>query len=74
MEVPGVRPTIVDPMALIDLRELLSFRHFFRHGYQVQLDAARLAALRDRAVRVRPLVVKSLERLDGWLRELASRK
>jgi hypothetical protein len=56
-----------------DLRDLLAFRHFFRHAYVVPLDATRLAALRDRALRVRPLVRSDVRRLDAWLAALAAK-
>jgi hypothetical protein len=72
-EVPGIRPAVVSSAALADLRDLLAFRHFFRHAYVVPLDAARLAALRDRALRVRPLVRADVRRLDAWLAALAAK-
>jgi hypothetical protein len=73
MEVPGIRPAIVTAAALPDLRDLLAFRHFFRHAYSVPLDASRRAALRARALHVRPAVLGDFDRLDAWLASLAAR-
>jgi hypothetical protein len=72
LEVPGVRPAVVSQEALPDLRELLGFRHFFRHAYQVQLDAGRLVLLRERAMRAKPLVDAIFQRLDSWLARLSA--
>ncbi len=38
---PALLPQAVRPL----LRDLLSFRHLFRHGYEFDLDAAKLARL-----------------------------
>ncbi|MBM4061419.1 MAG: hypothetical protein FJ265_10060 [Planctomycetes bacterium] len=73
LEIPGVRPAIVVLEALEDLRELLLFRHFFRHAYQTRLDPSKLAALRDRALRARPHVAATFARLDTWLEAIAAR-
>jgi len=73
MEVPGIRPPIVSSDALPALRDLLAFRHFFRHAYTVPLDAARLLTLRRRALEACPRVLADFQRLDVWLATLASR-
>lgn len=71
MEVPGVRPAVLSVGALPALRDLLAFRHFFRHAYAVPLDAAKLSRLRDRVVDVRAVLAEDFERMDRWLAELA---
>jgi hypothetical protein len=45
LEIPKVRPAIVDAEHLDGLRELLKFRHFLRHAYAVELDRAKLQSL-----------------------------
>lgn len=45
LDVVGVRPPLVDPAREPGLRDLLRFRHFFRHAYVVELDAAKLLAV-----------------------------
>lgn len=73
MEVPGVRPAVLRSEVLPALRDLLAFRHFFRHAYAVPLEAGRLAALRQRAIDVRSPVLEDLARLDAWLAALAAK-
>ncbi len=73
MDVPGIRPAVVGPQTLPAMRDLLAFRHFFRHAYTVPLDARRLTTLRDLAVRVRPSVVADFAAVDGWLAGLGDR-
>lgn len=71
LEVDGLRPALVGDDAKRGLHELRSFRHFVRHGYSVELDAARLRALAATAAALRPLIARDLERLDAWLGALA---
>ena len=73
MEVPGIRPPVISPAALPQLRDLLAFRHFFRHAYAVPLEAVKLTALRDRAVQAKGILREDFDRLDKWLAQLASR-
>ena len=73
IEVPGVRPLVVGPRTLAATRDMLAFRHFFRHAYTVPLDPRRLATLRDVAVQVRPFVVADFAAVDAWLAGLADR-
>ena len=73
MEVPGIRPAIVGPQTLPVLRDLLAFRHFFRHAYTVPLDARRLSTLRERAMAVRSAAGADFAAVDAWLAGLADR-
>ncbi len=63
LPVPGVREALVPQKVAADLSHLLSFRHFFRHAYAVELDWSRLIEHRDRVHRVHPDVKDGLERL-----------
>lgn len=71
LEVEGLRPALLGVDARARLHELRSFRHFARHGYAVELDAARLSALAATAAALRPLLARDLDRLDAWLGALA---
>jgi hypothetical protein len=73
LDVEGIRPAIISEGALIALRRILGFRHFFRHAYAVALDAERLAALRRDAEAALAALEPDLDRLDEFLRELAAR-
>lgn len=72
LEIESIRPPVLSPETLADLRMLLSFRHFFRHAYSVQLDPERLEELRSVAIRLRTSLRADFARLDDLLRELAS--
>lgn len=42
LDIAGVRPPILPATLTPRLREVLRFRHFFRHAYAVELDAEKL--------------------------------
>ncbi|MCC6624196.1 MAG: hypothetical protein IT385_23295 [Deltaproteobacteria bacterium] len=66
-EIPEVRPAIV-PTAHVDrLRELLRFRHFLRHAYAVELDAAKLRILADDVTAVHADVSRSIAAFEAFL-------
>lgn len=45
LDLPAIRPAILTAAAVAELREILKFRHFFRHAYSVDLDATRLLVI-----------------------------
>lgn len=47
LEIPEVRPPLLPAEHLEALRNLLKFRHFFRHAYAVELDKSRLLIVAD---------------------------
>jgi hypothetical protein len=47
-DIAGVRPALIDAETHVELTRLLSFRHFFRHAYSVELDWTRLQEPRPR--------------------------
>jgi len=71
LDVDGVRPRLLSPETATLLRELLSFRHFLRHAYAVDMDPARLRRVADDALRVDPLVAADLDRFEAVLRAAA---
>jgi len=72
LELPDVRPAIFSRATVDALRLLLGFRHFFRHGYAVALDPLRLAALSCDLRAAAPLLLTELDRLDGFLGQVAA--
>ncbi len=70
--VPGVRPAILGLESLAILRDLLSFRHFFRHAYAVPLDAGRIRSLADQVQKLAPRLTVELQAVDRWLQDLAA--
>lgn len=71
LDIEGVRPALVSTATVARLRQLLGFRHFFRHGYGVELDALRLEELRRVALEAQQLVNDDFEKLDELLKSLA---
>ncbi len=66
-EVPHARPAVIPSSLTDDLIELLSFRHFFRHAYGVELDPLRLRPQLTRLVRVHEQVSQALDAFDDFL-------
>ena len=56
VEVPGLRPRVVDHAATEELHELHKFRHFFRNAYVLDFDPALVAAHAERVLRIHPLL------------------
>jgi hypothetical protein len=72
LDIEGVRPAVLSPTSLADLRALLAFRHFFRHAYAVELDAKQLDMVRSHARRVRVALDGDLDALDAFLARMAA--
>ena len=72
LDVEGVRPAVFSPASAEVLRRVLGFRHFFRHAYAVELDAARLAGLRDELVNAAPRIAAEIETLETFLAQVAA--
>jgi hypothetical protein len=70
----AVRPAVLDPGRLVDLSDLLAFRHFFRHAYAVVLDEAELRRHATRLERIHPRVRDDLRGFEqvvlGWIHQL----
>jgi hypothetical protein len=67
LDIPGVRPPILAPHLTEPLREVLRFRHFFRHAYAVELDAAKLRRVGAIVGTVHRDVMASLEHFAAFL-------
>jgi hypothetical protein len=72
LDLPGVRPAILPEAHLGELRELMRFRHFFRHAYAVALDRRKLVAVVGDFVRVADVVDQSLALFARFLDESAA--
>lgn len=70
--VEGVRPALVSAGSLPTLRELLGFRHFFRHGYSVRLDPPRLETLRQGVLTGWRAIEGDFAEIDRWLAGVAA--
>lgn len=73
LEIAGLRPAVFDSRDEIVLRDLLDFRHFFRHWYGAELDRERLRILAQKAVSAWPTFRGKLEALVAFVRACADR-
>jgi hypothetical protein len=72
LEIDGVRPAMLSRESVAGLRQILSFRHFFRHAYAVELDPARLAELRRVLAESAPQLDAELMAFDAFLAQVAT--
>jgi hypothetical protein len=70
--VHDLRPTVLNREAAAELRELLKFRHFARHGYDRDPDPARMNEHAARVGRAHAALSTSLDVFVAWLRTAAS--
>ncbi|GMV43073.1 MAG: hypothetical protein AMXMBFR64_47890 [Myxococcales bacterium] len=67
-EIPEVRPAILSPETADGLRDLLAFRHFFRHAYAISLSPVKLAANARALADTHPRLVADLAQLERVVR------
>lgn len=67
LDLPGVRPPVLRRDTEAELRRLLSFRHFLRHAYAVELDAHRVVDLAGLAVRASVGVLRDFDAFRAHL-------
>lgn len=71
LSIEGLRPALFSRESVRALRDLLGFRHFFRHAYAVELDPKRLRALRRNICDAAPRILAELDAFDRFLAEAA---
>jgi len=72
LDVSPLRPAVLPSGLKPFLDELRGFRHVFRHSYEYGLDAAKVAALRDRWLAEGERVTEALRRFADQLEEGAA--
>jgi hypothetical protein len=72
LNLPGLRPPIVQAETAAALDPYRAFRHFFRHGYGVELDWSRMAAKVQGIGVVHTRLVRDLAEFSRFLDALAS--
>ncbi len=50
LDIPGIRPRLLNTPSYQLLNELRGFRHTFRHAYDYELDEGRLRQLKDKVM------------------------
>jgi len=71
LDIPAVRPAVIDAALKKQLDALRKFRHFFRHGYAVRLEPEPIALLaelsREAAPALRQAIARFLKAVDEML-------
>ena len=70
LDLSPVRPAVLDAESFEKLDELLRFRHLFRTGYGLRLDALRLQLVVRKALELKALYRGQIERFLEFLRKL----
>jgi len=70
MVVDELRPAVIGTEVATELGALLSFRHFLRHAYAVELELSPLEGHRRRVERVHPLLRGELASFKAHLRAM----
>jgi len=70
LEIPGIRPRLLNTSSYQLLNELRGFRHIFRHAYDYELDEGRLRQLKAKVMREWSAVEGDLANFSGFLREV----
>jgi hypothetical protein len=66
--IEGGRPALLSREALVDMQELLKFRHLARRGYEAAPEQARMVEHGKRVQRANAALAISFATLDSWLR------
>lgn len=72
LEITGTRPALITAESRESLRELLGFRHLFRHGYAAAYRVERLQELVALATHAWPTVKQSLEQARSHVLQCAA--
>lgn len=67
LAIPGVRPAVLASSLRPLLHDLRGFRHLFRHGYDLDLDPARLARLAQQWNSGKDELLTALQTFSDWL-------
>ena len=67
LDVPGLRPALLEAGSVAALHELRKFRHFFRNAYVLELDPAKVRARVGDLASIAPSVMAGLDRFEREL-------
>lgn len=70
LDLSPVRPAVIDEQAFEKLDELLRFRHLFRTGYGLRLDALRLQLVVRKALELKDIYRGQIDLFMQYLRRL----
>ena len=67
LEIPGVRPAVIEPALARELGEYLRFRHVFRNVYGSLLEAARMRPLEEKMPSVLAAFLTQIRAFLTWI-------
>ena len=70
LDLSPVRPEVIDDEAYEKLDEMLRFRHLFRTGYGLKLDALRLQLVVRKALELKSIYRRHIDRFLEYLHSL----
>jgi hypothetical protein len=70
LDIPGIRPALIDDALRADLLELLKFRHFTRYYFELDYDWEKLRFLLGKFHGIRSKLPASLQKFQAYLREI----
>jgi hypothetical protein len=70
LDIEGIRPRLISPVAFDGLDELRRFRHLFRSAYRLRLDPERLTLVRRKAGTLEAVHRADMDRFLGFLDSL----
>jgi len=70
LDLSPIRPAVIDDEAYEKLDEMLRFRHLFRTGYGLKLDALRLQLVARKALELKPIYRRHIDRFLEYLHGL----
>ena len=65
--IDGLRPAIVSNEVFLQLRDLLAFRHYARHGYDAEPRSNRVGEIAGLLLQMHPALVACIRRFADWL-------
>ena len=71
LDLPGIRPPVIDPGLHLHLEKLRSFRHFFRHSYGVPLRWAEIKLVLEASDAVTPAMETCFSRFLSDVESIA---
>lgn len=70
LDIPGIRPALIDDALRADLLELLKFRHFTRYYFELDYDWEKLRFLLGKFHEIRSRLPSSLQQFQVNLRQI----
>jgi hypothetical protein len=65
--IEGLRPAIVSNQVFVSLRDLLAFRHYARHGYDIEPRSERVGEIAGTLLQMHPVLVACVRGFAAWL-------